>query len=299
MLERLKEVFQLNDIDAPNVFVTDRDLALLHALRSTFPSVPTLLCYWHVNKNVLTKARVYMPKVVDTENSIVSHTAMKDSEACSAFMEAWYSLVRSETEEMLEERLELLWKKHQAVAEYCEYEWLDLYKEKIVQAYTNKVQHFGTTTTSRAEGCHAKIKRYLQTSRNDLFCFFRLMQTLWNSEHTEHENTKSQGLISRAFNARNTIYDVVTYKIHKYALGQCYKLTSGESDSSPCKGIYTKIYGMPCKHTILERIATATPLEVRDFHPYWWLDRTIAPNPNPPNPREPIPIPQRRRRGAF
>jgi hypothetical protein len=69
-------------------------------------------------------------------------------------MAAWYHLVESETEDILIKRLEILRTKQRAVAEYCEYEWLDLYKEKIVRAYTNKFTHFGTITTSKAEGCH-------------------------------------------------------------------------------------------------------------------------------------------------
>ncbi|KAH7394774.1 hypothetical protein BKA66DRAFT_606444 [Pyrenochaeta sp. MPI-SDFR-AT-0127] len=59
------------------------------------------------------------------------------------------------------------------------------------------------------------------------------------------------------------------------------------------------MYSMPCKHIILGRMATGAPLEVTDFHPHWWLDRTAASEEVPPRPREPIPIPQRRRRGGF
>lgn len=294
-LEQLREIFRAHDIMVPNAFVTDRDLALLRALESTFPTIPTLLCYWHVNKNVLTKARVYMPKVVDTEKSTESCVVTKDSEACSAFMTAWYHLVESETEDMLFERLESLRTKHRAVAEYCEYEWLDLYREKIVRAYTNKITHFGTVTTSKAEGCHAKVKRYLQTSRNDLFCFFRLMQNLWDAEHSEYESTKGQGIISRAFNTRDAVYDAVAYKIHRYALGQCQKSITSNETTTPCKGVYATIFGIPCRHTILERMAAATPLTIADFHPHWWLDRGQPIDIPEAGPGEPIPIPQRRR----
>ncbi len=120
-------------------------------------------------------------------------------------MAAWYHLIESEAEDVLIDRLESLRTKHRAVAEYCEYEGLDLYKEKIIRAYTNKVTHFGTVTTSRAEGGHAKVRRYLQTSWNDLFCFFRSMRNLWAAEHTEYENTKGQGIISRFFNTRGAV----------------------------------------------------------------------------------------------
>jgi len=38
----------------PKVIITDKELALKNALRTYFPSVPQLLCLWHVAKNVLT-----------------------------------------------------------------------------------------------------------------------------------------------------------------------------------------------------------------------------------------------------
>ena len=45
-----------------------------------------------------------MPKVVDREESTESQGVLKNSEASSASIAAWYSLVESETEDMLNER---------------------------------------------------------------------------------------------------------------------------------------------------------------------------------------------------
>ena len=36
-----------------------------------------------------------------------------------------------------------------------------IWKEKVIKCYTDKLCHFGNTTTSRAERGHAKIKRHL------------------------------------------------------------------------------------------------------------------------------------------
>lgn len=80
----------MNGIDIPTVIVTDRNRALFRGLETVFPSVPTLLCSWHINKNILTKARSYMPKVVDTQRSTETSIITKDSDTCSAFMAAWY-----------------------------------------------------------------------------------------------------------------------------------------------------------------------------------------------------------------
>jgi hypothetical protein len=42
----------------PSVVVTDRVLALINASRSEFAvEIPTLLCIWHIEKNVLAKPK--------------------------------------------------------------------------------------------------------------------------------------------------------------------------------------------------------------------------------------------------
>jgi hypothetical protein len=39
------------------VFISDQEEALKIAARSLLPEVPQLLCIWHINKNVQTKAQ--------------------------------------------------------------------------------------------------------------------------------------------------------------------------------------------------------------------------------------------------
>jgi MULE transposase domain len=41
----------------PHVFISDQEEALKSAVRELLPAVPQLLCVWHINKNVLTKAQ--------------------------------------------------------------------------------------------------------------------------------------------------------------------------------------------------------------------------------------------------
>ncbi|KAI8573117.1 hypothetical protein RHMOL_Rhmol01G0253500 [Rhododendron molle] len=55
VLDKLKGIM---DVDAlPNVIVTDRELALMNAIRSVFPDATDLLCRFHIGKNVLAKCR--------------------------------------------------------------------------------------------------------------------------------------------------------------------------------------------------------------------------------------------------
>ena len=45
------------DIATPKSFVVDRDMALMNALGYCYPYARTLLCRWHLNKNITAKVR--------------------------------------------------------------------------------------------------------------------------------------------------------------------------------------------------------------------------------------------------
>ena len=44
-------------VQQPRVFISDQEEALKTSARSLLPGVPQLLCVWHINKNVQTKAQ--------------------------------------------------------------------------------------------------------------------------------------------------------------------------------------------------------------------------------------------------
>lgn len=51
------------DVDLPGVILTDRDLACMNAVDRVFPRVPAMVCRWHMNKNVLSKAHKELGQV--------------------------------------------------------------------------------------------------------------------------------------------------------------------------------------------------------------------------------------------
>ena len=55
-LERFRGLFLRNDC-FPIVIVTDRDLALMNALKIVFPKCTNLLCRFHIDKNVKAKCK--------------------------------------------------------------------------------------------------------------------------------------------------------------------------------------------------------------------------------------------------
>jgi hypothetical protein len=54
----LQQVYRLfSNGNLPETIVTDRELALMNALRRLFPNSTNLLCAWHINKNVTAKCK--------------------------------------------------------------------------------------------------------------------------------------------------------------------------------------------------------------------------------------------------
>ena len=80
-LETMKSSFKLN----PQVIVTDHEAALANAISSVYPHSKHLLCVWHIQQNVLKKAKVVYAKSDD-------HKIIIDS-----FMVDWNKLISSNT----------------------------------------------------------------------------------------------------------------------------------------------------------------------------------------------------------
>lgn len=72
----------LEEIAVPEVVTTDRELALLGAIRMVFPNTKNLLCQWHINKNVTGHAS----------------TIFADEENRQCFYSLWRRCIMSNTE---------------------------------------------------------------------------------------------------------------------------------------------------------------------------------------------------------
>jgi hypothetical protein len=68
-----------NTIKEPYSIVTDRELALIRALKPEFPNSQHLLCRWHVNMNVLAKTRQFFPAPTTVEGRIIRHLGFRTS----------------------------------------------------------------------------------------------------------------------------------------------------------------------------------------------------------------------------
>jgi hypothetical protein len=149
-------------IQEPLSIVTDREIALIKALKRHFPFLQHLLCRWHVNMNVLAKTKKFFPAPILVNNRPVRHPRFQE------FLSSWNVLLASPTVPIYNQRLAEMQAKYPTSAvKYCTDTWL-IWKEKLVAAYIDQHLHFGVTVTSPIEGCHATLKGYLQRGHGDL-----------------------------------------------------------------------------------------------------------------------------------
>ncbi|KAL7596923.1 hypothetical protein Lser_V15G30595 [Lactuca serriola] len=149
----------------PRVIVTDREMALMNAYTIIFPDAKGLLCRWHINNNI-----------------------MKKCKSCwDVLYTSWTRLVNSETKEAYNKNLAQVEKttnNYPDAFSYLNKTWLTPHKEKFVSAWTDKFLNFGNHTTNRAESQHAKLKRYVETSRSDIAKSLKRIADVVESQYT-------------------------------------------------------------------------------------------------------------------
>jgi hypothetical protein len=253
----------------PPVLCTDRDLALLGALREDYPEYPHLLCLWHINKNIAAKVKEYFIT----------------NEVWDEFLSSWQNLVNSPTEDEYETRLSDFNKKYQLVSPYAlryiKETWL-IYKEKIIRCWTNQYLHLSNSSTSRVEGSHAFLKKYIQASTGDIL-------TVWGRiRHAIHQQigsliyeVKYDQLNSLIF-CQSFLYSQINQKASHYAINHVHNQVNIAKRATPlaplpeCSNGFTRIMGLPCAHRIARLLEKKQPIPLTDIHPFW--RQNIAPD---------------------
>ena len=121
--------------------ITDKEQALKNALRRYFPSVPQLLCRWHVAKNVLT--HVQDNWVVRADQS--DEEKEKAQEHRNNFMERWTDCYKQRLsggftaawDQLMED-----YRDQERLTNYLRDKWWP-YRREFVTCYTDIWMHFG------------------------------------------------------------------------------------------------------------------------------------------------------------
>ena len=126
----------LLDFHKPRLFITDREQALMNAIRKTFGNAKNLLCRRHIATDV----HKYLTKVV-------KHKGMQ-----KVLTECWNSIVPAKTEleyNYAVENFEEAFAHYPRFIHYVKKTWLSKHKEKFVACWVDELLHFGSVTTNR------------------------------------------------------------------------------------------------------------------------------------------------------
>nr|CAG8652006.1 14323_t:CDS:1 [Entrophospora candida] len=252
-----------NGMSHPKVIVTDRELALMNAIGRIFPGAHHLLCIWHINKNILAKCK--------------RHFATEED--WTEFIELWKAVTASITEQDFttkwNEFLECYASKPN-VLQYLQETWI-LHKECFISAWVDRYLHLGNKATSRVEGAHATLKKYLQSSRGDLESVHRKIILQVESQAKEIRAMISSERLKVQHVYRIALFEPLLSRVSVFALkkirDEWIKASNATLDSplNPCSGILSSTMGLPCSHLISERIANSQTLQQTDIHEHWWI----------------------------
>ena len=141
--------------------MTDRELALVNAIPKILEGCANLLCVWHINKNIVARCKDLVP-----------------SDSFDSFIRDWNIIVSSSTETVFNDKWSEFIQNYASCKSAIAYiQWIPL-KKKIVVCYTGRHHNFGTTSSSRGEGSHFVIKRYIQISRLDLLSVYHKLKLM-------------------------------------------------------------------------------------------------------------------------
>ena len=222
----------------PKLLITDRELALMNAINSVFPNCIHLLCIWHINTNIFTNT---MTDKWDSE------------ERFKNFMSDWNSLLYSGKQIDFEHNWQVFQDKYNSIAkhslDYIARIWIPL-KEKFVSCWADKHLHLGSITTSRIEGNHSVLKKYLKHINNDLLMSIQKIDAMLDNQVTEINALIGKETMQITHRHSNPMIAALTRKMSQHALDlfMVEFKAAKNVENSICECNFSTKYGIPCRH---------------------------------------------------
>lgn len=153
--------------------------------------------------------------------------------------------------------------------------WLDPYKARLVKAWVDQHLHFSNVVTSRAEGIHSLIKLYINTSQADLFEAWKSIKLALLNQIANLVNTQQEQQVRTPIDLSGSLFANIQGWVSHEALRKVkdQQQLLSRPDHPRCTTLFTKSHGLPCSHSIEQKIAQDQPLLLTDFHPHWYLQR--------------------------
>jgi hypothetical protein len=267
-------------IQAPRVIFSDDADAVLNACREAFKDSICLICFWHIMKNIETRVRPMIAKQLlsqDLPNSDHQKRTIKEWQSTKArFMQK----VLEGTEDRMEARkasfLEALSDpSYQTAIEYIKKQWFGERAKQFMRCYLNGIPYYDELTPSRVEGAHSKLKREIHTSTGDILATMEVISRVvsyTNSQglHSIQDQIHRHPISLQVPFLRNLLGHISRSAIRKvYHTWQDF--LRAEKQLPPCTQYQTRSLGLPCNHTIKDRIDSGNFLLPSDFDQQHWL----------------------------
>lgn len=313
-LLQLSELMHVQDIKLPSLFLTDRDAACINALKTHFPDSHFRLCMWHMNKDVKAYCRSKLGMVANAEKD--SAEAFVDTEQSIEFFAQYKQTIFAATEEEFTERCKALLQIWPDGYAYLERTWFNRYSDLCAAFSTNNMLHFGISSTSRVEGSHADMKKWLQNSRSDIYGFVDRLLPWWTEQYHNIMVNISEQSVSAPIEMCQAFYIPVLQQLWHYALykvqeqyrlasAQLKKLNAKTEAEEPkleeCTNAFTTQWGLPCSHTIRDLRMCNKQLTLAHFDRHWIIQTSGFGDTNVTAEelgiQEPICLPRRKRIG--
>ena len=256
-LQRFQSILQNQ---SPKVLVTDKEQALINAIETVFPASTHLLCCWHIFKNIQLHCQKYF----------------KSEDEWSNFRLHWNYLCSSKSPAIYQQnftQLSIHW--NPPTSDYLISNWLPL-KNKFVAYSTDQHPHFHNCNTSRIEGLHAYVQRFISSSAGSLHAVVKQIYQAISVQIHERKLESSQQTL-KSLKGLPLSLEPLSGLITHFALRNCHSYFSSKDKSTNCVNcLHSSSMGMPCIHKIREYQAKGKAFELSDFHPQWHLKNNVV-----------------------
>ncbi|XP_027192409.2 uncharacterized protein [Cicer arietinum] len=256
-LQMVKEQITSGEVE---VIVTDRDLALMNAVENVFPKAVNLLCLFHICKNVKAKCKM----TVFSKKKQVQ------------IMEAWEALIYSYDEAQYYMKLAIfegICSSCSIFYHYVHEQWLIPHKERFVEAWTNRVMHFGNTTTQRVESAHWSLKRILQDSIGDICSVWETINSMIVLQHNEIIASFEKSIIQKVHRYSNRLYANLRGVVSKNAIdhiaAEYDRVKYVGIDQTECRCTIRTTHGLPCACEIARYSMIPRSIPLDAIHGWW------------------------------
>src|SRR5882672_10258890 len=141
------------------------------------------------------------------------------------FIESWNNIVYSNNINKFEEQLFEFKEKYNSdnnIITYIEDTQINSYKENFIIAYTNDYLYFSSTSSSRVEGAHSIIKKYLLVSTSNIDTIYMKLELAITNQIDEIKAKEKFDKITIKHQYRLLIFNNLIGKISDFAMNILY-----------------------------------------------------------------------------